>query len=200
MLRYLQRTRTSIHHSSAMLFPARMADTSRHIVLCKDISLHVVARPGLATVSRTGGLKAGGCMTTQRQDGPSPAPLSPVNSPSDQSAFPESHEREANALQQELAALRAAHEQELSALRKEMTAQIVLLRSALAAQQAQPVVASSPQDSLPQTPLSPDDDVEESGESTHTHANGTTSRRTLLKWGGVGAAAALAAAGGTALT
>jgi hypothetical protein len=72
-------------------------------------------------------------MTTQRQDGPSPSPLSPGISPSDQPAFPTSHEREAIALQQELAALRAAHEQELSALREEMTAQIVKLRTALAA-------------------------------------------------------------------
>jgi hypothetical protein len=137
----------------------------------------------------------------QRQDGPSPSPLSPVNSPSDQPAFPTSHEREAIALQQELAALRAAHEQELAALREEMTAQIVMLRTALTATQPQPVVASVPQESLSPAPESPSDDaVEELDEPSHAHANGTTSRRTLLKWGGVGAAAALAAAGGAALT
>jgi len=134
-------------------------------------------------------------MTTQRQDGPSPSPLSPVIPPSDQPAFPISHEREAIALQQELAALRAAHEQELSALREEMTAQIVKLRTTLAATQSQPVVASIPQGSLPQAPVSPNDAVEESDEPAHAQTNGATSRRTLLKWGGVGAAAALAAAG-----
>ena len=139
-------------------------------------------------------------MTTQRQDGPSPSPLSPVIPPSDQPAFPISHEREAISLQQELAALRAAHEQELSALREEMTAQIVKLRTTLAATQSQPVVASIPQGSLPQAPVSPNDAVEESDEPAHAQTNGATSRRTLLKWGGVGAAAALAAAGGAALT
>ena len=139
-------------------------------------------------------------MTTQRQDGPSPSPLSPVIPPSDQPAFPTSHEREAIALQQELAALRAAHEQELSALREEMTAQIVKLRTTLAATQSQPVVASIPQESLPQAPVSPDDAVEESDEPAHAQTNGATSRRTLLKWGGVGAAAALAAADGAMLT
>jgi hypothetical protein len=140
-------------------------------------------------------------MTMQRQDGPSPSPLSPVNSPSDQPAFPTSHEREAIALQQELAALRAAHEQELSALREEMAAQIVMLRTALAATQPQHAVASIPQESLSPAPESPDDDaVDEPDEPAHGHANGTTSRRTLLKWGGVGAAAALAAAGGVTLT
>ncbi|HEX5548283.1 MAG TPA: hypothetical protein VFX24_12800 [Ktedonobacterales bacterium] len=140
-------------------------------------------------------------MTTQRQDGPSPSPLSPVISPSDQPAFLTSHEREAIALQQELAALRAAHEQELAALREEMAAQIVMLRNALAATQPQPVVALIPQESLSPAPVSPDDDaVEEPDEPSHAHANGATSRRTLLKWGGVGAAAALAVAGGAALT
>ncbi|HEY7340642.1 MAG TPA: hypothetical protein VH591_07165 [Ktedonobacterales bacterium] len=128
-------------------------------------------------------------MTTQRQDGPSLAHLSPADSPSHQHAFPTSHESEAIALQQELAALRAAHEQELSALREEMTAQIVLLRAALAATQPQPVIP----------PVSPEDAVEEPGEPSHAQANGTTSRRTLLMWGGVGAATALAA-GGAALT
>ena len=136
-------------------------------------------------------------MTTQRQDGPSPSPLSPVIPPSDQPAFPTSHEREAIALQQELAALRAAHEQELSALREEMKAQIMLLRATLAASQTQPMI---PQESLPHEPVSPDDAVEESDEPSHAQTNGATSRRTLLKWGGVGAAAALAVAGGAALT
>jgi len=136
-------------------------------------------------------------MTTQRQDDPSPSPLSPVIPPSDQPAFPTSHEREAIALQQELAALRAAHEQELSALREEMKAQIMLLRATLAASQTQPMI---PQESLPHEPVSPDDAVEESDEPSHAQTNGATSRRTLLKWGGVGAAAALAVAGGAALT
>lgn len=136
-------------------------------------------------------------MTMQRQDGPSPAHLSPVDSPSHQHAFPTSHENEAIALQQELAALRAAHEQELSALRDEMTAQIVMLRAALTATQPQPV---NSQESLVPAPVSSGDATDEQDESSHAQANGTTSRRTLLKWGGVGAAAAIAAAGGAALT
>ena len=143
-------------------------------------------------------------MTTHRHDDPSPAHLSPANSSSNQPSSPASHESEVAALQQELAMLRAAHEQELSALRAEMSTQVVMLRTALTTSQFQHGATPLPQPSSPNASASSDAVVEEPrqqpNEQNHEHADGATSRRTLLKWGGVGAAAALAAAGGATLT
>ena len=121
-------------------------------------------------------------------------------------------DREVAALQQELEMLRAAHQQELARLRAETFAQLATLyaaldeaRAALAAQQA-PV--GSPHATQPDAHGTAVAETAEAVDATSEqpsaqHPAGdaptsTTSRRRLLKWGGLGAAATLAAAGGAA--
>ncbi|HEU5348339.1 MAG TPA: hypothetical protein VFU63_06975 [Ktedonobacterales bacterium] len=139
-------------------------------------------------------------MLIQRKPSHSSSAMSLISSASDQTISAESHQREIAALQQEIETLRAAHQQELALLRTEMVAQVVSLRNALtpapshttaAHTQAEPVTAS---DAMP---------VVETDAQPENHADAAetaTSRRTLLKWGGLAAAAGLAAAGGATLT
>jgi hypothetical protein len=81
-------------------------------------------------------------------------------------------------LRQEIRALRLRQQDEIEAFRVEMAAEIASLE----------VAAATLNGHTPATA------IEQPESSMHP-----TSRRTLLKWGGVGAAAALAVAGGTAL-
>jgi len=82
-------------------------------------------------------------------------------------------------LRQEIRSLRRRQQDEIEAFRAEMAAEIASIEAATAAALSNhaPVAA-----------------IEQLDSSAHP-----TSRRTLLKWGGVGAAAALAAAGGASL-
>ncbi len=82
-------------------------------------------------------------------------------------------------LRQEIGSLRRRQQEDFEAFRAELAAEIASLEAASAA---------ALNDHAPVTT------IEQSDFSVHP-----TSRRTLLKWGGVGAAAALATAGGTAL-
>jgi hypothetical protein len=82
-------------------------------------------------------------------------------------------------LRQEIRSLRRRQQDEIEAFRAEMAAEIASLEVAAAATLNSHAPATI---------------IEQLDSSVHP-----TSRRTLLKWGGVGAAAALAAAGGTAL-
>ena len=114
------------------------------------------------------------------------------------------------ALQRELDALRAAHQQELERLRAETFAQLATVyaaldeaRAALASRQAS---SGAGQGALPESHVAPEattatgNELHEPHELQASAAAAGTSRRTLLKWGGLGAAAALAAAGASGIS
>ena len=147
-------------------------------------------------------------MTIQRDDAPFQSSHSPTFTPSDPDA--RNSDGEVAALQRELDALRASHQQELERLRAETFAQLATVyaaldeaRAALASRQAAAYTAPG---ALPEsrgaldaiTPTAPTS-AEQEGPQPSAGAAGT-SRRTLLKWGGLGAAAALAAAGATGIS
>jgi hypothetical protein len=120
-------------------------------------------------------------MSAQHSDFPSPAPIVPVLTEKDTSAIDVFTEGNLASLRQEVDALRLRQQDDFETLRAEMAAEISALRAAVMANAlyARDVATS---DAPP-------------GSSEQL-----TSRRTLLKWGGIGAAAALAAAGGASLT
>ena len=146
-------------------------------------------------------------MTIQRDSSLSQSSHSLTPPTPDHLNSPQRDDNEVLALQHELEALRAAHQQELERLRAETFAQFAILYAAL--DEARVALASA------QTPGAISDEVH-----THSETRGVTeaptpdaqqepgatadnhgaSRRTLLKWGGLGAAATLAAAGGAAFT
>src|SRR5512146_1339125 len=84
----------------------------------------------------------------------------------------------------------------ITALRQEMEAlraEVASLRAMMAPGQPAEAYTVATNGSNP--------DMEESSDSnSESSADGMTSRRDLLKWGGLGAAAAFAAAGGVAMT
>lgn len=84
------------------------------------------------------------------------------------------------------------YQSEVMTLRQELAT----LRAEFAAFRAAMASAASPES----TALPAVSDTVATGESEHEPSGGMTTRRTLLKWGGLGAAAALAAAGGATLT
>jgi hypothetical protein len=114
-------------------------------------------------------------MSAHNNESWSTAPIVPVLTGS---ATEVAADYDLGSLRQEIQSLRRRQQDEIKAFRAEMAAEIASLE----------VAATSLNGHAPATA------IEQSDSSAHP-----TSRRTLLKWGGVGAAAALAAAGGTAL-
>ncbi|HEU5347364.1 MAG TPA: hypothetical protein VFU63_02010 [Ktedonobacterales bacterium] len=143
-------------------------------------------------------------MTNQREGSLSQSRPSPVPRIPDQAFDRESRDSEAAALQQELDTLRASYQQEIIRLRAEMAAQISSLQSALVATVTYhealsvPMVPVTTADALSdaETSVQQDDQREDAADGAEV----ATSRRALLKWGGLAAAAGLAAAGGATLT
>jgi hypothetical protein len=150
----------------------------------------------------------GGCMTIQRDDSPIQPNHSPTFTPSDHDA--QSSDSKVVTFQRELDELRAAHQRELERLRAETFAQLATVyaaldeaRAALASRQAAASVSQNvfpvPHAASVETPATSDAPHDPYGPQSSAGGAGT-SRRTLLKWGGLGAAATLAAAGASSLS
>ena len=116
-------------------------------------------------------------MSAHNNESWSTTPIVPVLT---QKATDAPEDYDLGSLRQEIGSLRRRQQNDIAAFRAEMAAEIASIEAATA--------AAAIRNHAPAMT------IEQPDSSAHP-----TSRRTLLKWGGIGAAAALAAAGGTAL-